>query len=501
MKCTRPVARLLALALGAAAPAATVGPPASALAAESAPVSAAAPGSSEALAREALARGLEALRLNRIAVARRAFTEAVELYPAYPRALYELGRLDALNRRDRQAIELLSKAIAAAPGFVRAHHALGEVHRRAGRLEEAEASFRTALGLKRDDLESLRGLAFVLLARSDEAGGLYLLELAAGLPVADEPVAQDIAADTRSRIEALKADGFAPAMVAIATVRAPAAIAVAAETPASPAEASPAEASPVAPTPQALAESPAVSPDETAPRTGEVDEAQRKVALDGLVASAESHFASQRFSESRAELERARQQAPESASLAYRQGVVLAAMRDFTGARRAWEDALRLGGPRPLVTHHISLVTARADKRALVDARRAWLAGRHAEALSLARARSSVHADRIEADILTSLGMHAEALALWDAALKARAIDRVALAGRAEALVLLGRRHEADLARLAFYAGLEDEGWEPLFLYRRARLRSEVEASLAPSTAQPPVAAPDPTADVPTTLE
>ena len=67
------------------------------------------------------------------------------------------------------------------------------------------------------------------------------------------------------------------------------------------------------------------------------------------------------------------------------------------------------------------------------------------------------------------------------------------------------------------YDGPEDEGWEPLFLYRRTLLRSEVEASLAGAAAAPAIspapAAPAegeappltspavPVGDVPTTLE
>lgn len=396
-------------------------------------------------------RGAEALRTNRIAEARQLFEAALEEEPAFPRALYELGRLEALNGKDASACALLEQALSFAPDFVRAHHALAEVHRRNDRLEEAATSFKRALTLAPQDTESLRGLAFVRLTQGKKGEALYLFERVSEKPATSDPVALEISADAKARAGALKRDG---AVVAIPDLTPPAASAASWPT---------------------LADAPGIKPVELKPDPA---------TAEALVTEATGHFARREFLKALAALSRARALAPDQAAIAYRLGVTHAALQDFPAAKRAWEEALALGGPRPLITRHLALVTDKLNATrpaASKDLRQAWLRGRLLDALVLASDEDDPLSTHIEADVLMSLGMMAEAVSRYHELLGGDAADRLALAGHAEALKMNGQRELADAARLAFFAPGPDEGWESLFVFRRKELRRLVEAAVAPA--------------------
>jgi tetratricopeptide (TPR) repeat protein len=430
-------------------------------------------------------RGAAALAANRIGEAKRLFEQALALYPAYPRALYELGRLEALNGRDAEAIARFEATLALAPDFVRARHALGEVHRRAGRDADAERAFRRVLADRPNDVESLRGLAFVHERAGREAEALHLLERVTTATVPSDPVEREIADDARRRVDALKSKGVvakAPDLKPLPEPVVPAAPAVA-ETPPTP-PSTPPTTPPVVATP--------TTPGAFAPLGGEkplppetpggADPLVTASRVEALLESAAVLYSEKQYMAALATLDKARTLAPDQASIAYRQGVVEALLQNFAAARRHWEDALRLGGPRPLITRHLALIANRQPATAAetADLRTTWLAGRHLDALVLARHEDSPLASRIEADALMALGMHQEALARYDELLGADPTDRLALAGRAEALVMLGRKDAAETARAAFQGSSLESGWEPVFVFRRTELRRVVQASLVP---------------------
>lgn len=438
MKLLRPAASVLITAsLAVVTPAHASAPP-SATAAEA-----------RATAVDALDRAVAALRDNRIDEARRQLEAALAAEPRFPRALHELGRLEALSGRDDTARRLFEKALALAPDFVRARQALAEVHRRAGRREEAERAFKQALALSPNDLESLRGLAFARLDAGAPGEARYLLERVVNRQAPADPVEREIIADARARIASLEADDVAAK----------------------------------APT---LDVPPGDDPSwadlhDAPPLAVEAAPAEDPVAAAALVDTASSHFSRREYLAAVAALQKARRLAPKDAAIAYRLGVVHVALQDPAAARRAWQDALALGGPRPLVTRHLALL----DRRAPVvtgerDLRRAWLDGRLSDALVLAGREEDPLSTHIEADVLLGFGMAAEAIARYDELLGADPTDRLALAGRAEALAMQGQRDAAESARAAFYEPEADEGWERLFLFRRTTLKQAVRASLLP---------------------
>ncbi len=408
------------------------------------------------LAADALDRAVEALRENRIDAARRQLEAALAAEPRFPRALHELGRLEALSGRDEAARRLLEKALALAPDFVRARQALAEVHRRAGRRDDAERAFKQALALAPNDLEALRGLAFCRLDAGAHAEALYLLERVVDRPIPDDAVEREIIEDSRARVAALAADdvtGKAPDL-----------------------DVTPGED----PSWADLHDAPPLP--ETAVPT------EDPAATAALVETASTLFSRREYLAAAAALQKARGLSPKDAAIAYRLGVVHLALQDQAAARRAWQDALALGGPRPLVTRHLALLDRRAPvTRTDRDLRRAWLDGRLADALVLAGREEDPLSTHIEADVLLGFGMIPEAIARFDELLGADPADRLALAGRAEALAMQGDRDAADKARAAFFAPEPDGGWERLFLFRRTTLKQAVRASLLPPK---PVVAP-----------
>ena len=97
------------------------------------------------------------------------FSEAEALYrrilaarPDEPNALHLLGVLASQTARPDVAIEMIAKAIAVKADFPEAHVNLGNVLKAAGRIAEAEASYRRAVSLKPEMFEALYGLGLTL---------------------------------------------------------------------------------------------------------------------------------------------------------------------------------------------------------------------------------------------------------------------------------------------------------------------------------------------------
>jgi len=119
--------------------------------------------------------GLQLHRQQRLADAERAYGEVLALEPANPDALHLMGMV-AFHRRDLdRAIDLISRAIAAAPGSGPMHNNRANVLGAMGRLEEALADYATATALHPAFPEAHigRGDALARLGRSAEAVESY----------------------------------------------------------------------------------------------------------------------------------------------------------------------------------------------------------------------------------------------------------------------------------------------------------------------------------------
>lgn len=96
---------------------------------------------------------LEALRLYR---------EALDIYPEYARAHYNIGVVLNLLGKTEEAVNSYRKALKAEPGDVEAHYNLGNLLREQGELDGAVASYREALSLRPDYPEAHSNLLFTL---------------------------------------------------------------------------------------------------------------------------------------------------------------------------------------------------------------------------------------------------------------------------------------------------------------------------------------------------
>jgi tetratricopeptide (TPR) repeat protein len=91
--------------------------------------------------------GLGHLGLRRLAPALASFERAVELAPGHGWALNNLGYTCLLAGEDRRAVEVLAQAAALLPTAAAVQNNLGVALERAGRAEEAKASYQRAMDL------------------------------------------------------------------------------------------------------------------------------------------------------------------------------------------------------------------------------------------------------------------------------------------------------------------------------------------------------------------
>jgi predicted O-linked N-acetylglucosamine transferase (SPINDLY family) len=83
----------------------------------------------------------------RLAEAEALYRQVLQAVPDHPGALNLLGMLAGQTGHADQALALIGRAIAVAPGVAEYHGNLGELHRRSGRPEEAMVCLRRALAL------------------------------------------------------------------------------------------------------------------------------------------------------------------------------------------------------------------------------------------------------------------------------------------------------------------------------------------------------------------
>src|SRR5580693_2673279 len=92
-----------------------------------------------------LAVALEHHRAGRLKRAEAFYQKFLRKAPGNPDALHLLGVIAAARGDPDQAIQLIGKAVAAAPNFAEGHSNLGNALRAAGRFAKAAASYRRAL--------------------------------------------------------------------------------------------------------------------------------------------------------------------------------------------------------------------------------------------------------------------------------------------------------------------------------------------------------------------
>ena len=94
--------------------------------------------------------------------------------PDNAEAVNRMGVIAASTEKPMLAMELLSRAIALAPGSEKYRADLGELLRRLGRLDEAEAALRASLQIKGDDPQVLSCLGLTLSQQGRVADGIAL---------------------------------------------------------------------------------------------------------------------------------------------------------------------------------------------------------------------------------------------------------------------------------------------------------------------------------------
>jgi tetratricopeptide (TPR) repeat protein len=155
-------------------------------------------------ARALVKRGQDLAGLRQFDEALAAFRAALQAYPAYPLAQYELG-ITLVETKDLVGAEAnLRQAIAMAPDFARAHQALGEVLRRQKRFDDARLAYLDAVKHGPKDTIAWHGLAATLKAQKNEPEALWALE---SLLAASENTEAPVAVEARKEAAAMIARG------------------------------------------------------------------------------------------------------------------------------------------------------------------------------------------------------------------------------------------------------------------------------------------------------
>src|ERR1700683_2457853 len=102
------------------------------------------------------------LRNGHVAEAQWLFRQILSYAPQHSRALHFLGLIEGQNGRLDLGIDLIRRAIALEPGIAMYHSNLGELLRRAGRLEEAIVEGRRAVEICPDNFEPQNNLGLSL---------------------------------------------------------------------------------------------------------------------------------------------------------------------------------------------------------------------------------------------------------------------------------------------------------------------------------------------------
>ena len=113
--------------------------------------------------KDLLRRGNKALASGAYQEALDTYRKLVEIDPAHPEALNNLGAALFRTGGYQDAAGLFRQAIAADPNYAEANHNLGTVLRWMGEMEESELSFRRALKLKPNYVDARAGLGLTLI--------------------------------------------------------------------------------------------------------------------------------------------------------------------------------------------------------------------------------------------------------------------------------------------------------------------------------------------------
>jgi len=99
------------------------------------------------------------------------YRKAVELYPEFVVAWYNLGIALGRLPENQEAVDALSRAIALKPDFAAAYAARGEVHALAGDYDEAVKDYSMAIELYPDYAQAYykRALAWIEMEKTEEA--------------------------------------------------------------------------------------------------------------------------------------------------------------------------------------------------------------------------------------------------------------------------------------------------------------------------------------------
>ncbi|MEA2711096.1 MAG: hypothetical protein QOF78_3697 [Phycisphaerales bacterium] len=120
---------------------------------------------------EAIDLAVQYQQSGRLEEARRIYLQVLQLHPQHPEALHLLGLIEHRVGRNREAIELISRAIALLPQAAHFHANLGTVLRDQKELDRAETALREAIRLEPANAPAHYNLALVLLdgGRAPEA--------------------------------------------------------------------------------------------------------------------------------------------------------------------------------------------------------------------------------------------------------------------------------------------------------------------------------------------
>jgi protein O-GlcNAc transferase len=120
-------------------------------------------------------------RAGNLAEARRLYTEILILEPAHTLALFRSGLLELQDGRPAEALALISRAAAAAPGETRYQLGMGQVLQSLGRWDEAATAYRSVLHLDPDSADAHFALGVALQSQAQHEAAIAAFERAIAL--------------------------------------------------------------------------------------------------------------------------------------------------------------------------------------------------------------------------------------------------------------------------------------------------------------------------------
>jgi len=375
------------------------------------------------------ARGREMLRAGLVDEAVTAYAEALQVWPAYPLVLNELGAIYANKKELARAEALLQRAVELDPEMVAAWANLAEVQRRMGRFAVAVDSYKRVLDREPDDADAFYGLAASFARTGDRPASRWAMERF--LALSGEDAEGPRIAEVQDQLERLDDDDVeakAPWKIASATTKPP---------PTDPKDETPDDPKDGADEPQV-----AVAPGEPGPlpRHAGDDKYYLRRYVEALALYQEQLAATE----------------GDDVVLLYKIGATHAVMNDYRSALRVWRRALLIEPDRELIVRHVGLATMKLAEQApppaptitdpLEAARIALIAGDPAQAVARLSEAEGAVAAQLRGEALLLLGDLAGARASFEAILAAHPDDLDATGGLAEALARQGATAPAEAA-------------------------------------------------------